>query len=946
MEALAPQDISEGVAACLVADTAKYGVVLKRNGQRVRVDLSPSGGRVQWVMASELLCERATPTPTSGGVATAEPDVEPGAPPSAPTHGLGAQPEPTPQLELGTGAEPEPQTDDEIQKDASASKSQQLLSLQPEPEPEPEPEMQLEMEPQRRPQPQPQPSHGAVDVTQKRTVSWGAPDVRSVPGRSDPSAQSHGPLSTGATDEGDRSGENVDFMAVLMAQGLSPQRFDLTPSPRAPLLAPAVPPSSPSAAAAAGAAEEEEDPTCMLLHVRAVGGALGGALEHEPTLVKQFGQFSEPQRQADESTGGAGLERKKKKKKKKAPAPGTALAPVEPGKKKKPKKPAGATWEDMSKRSFSPAKQKQTRSPQLTPQPAPALHVAASAPKPALLTEEIVQPHLLLPETPPTEIDAAPAVTHLPPPIPSSAPPVVPAAQLGDEDAVVAPGHETAAPTANAAAMGRNCSNTGGKRRYDTLTVTALEGACEEFVATLDSALPSVALELRLWRDELAAPAAASADLPYTIQRLEQPRCIMERLKNELIEREQEALLQIIRESPSWDAGVAGAVRRSGNLWFQSETDEDGDSDDLRNEMLCLSRRVGCFARPDFRQRWKRRYFVLTAAWFEFYREMEDEFGHGKKLERVCRRRVSTIKTVANAGGAREGGEARGLLSSVDSMLQLRITDDDGFLQTWCLTAESPASAAEWLAQIQQACTEATVETSELQAGLRQYSKEQGLVKYEIVSRLDDILAFATDHQLLDATKHSPAAVFAQFQAHHTMARGSDGGGMAAMTDQEREQAEDELGQAFTVLRSTVDCFVEREVLQPKALALQMVMRCCETQAAAAAVALSDKIDRLVSVPQSSAIFDIRPKFQSPSDWGAAVQALQQLDALTVEAADWLLPSEAADIILAMLRALPAAGRWLRRRQLARVPQLYSCRRVLYPIYSTMCTVRVGKVVQ
>jgi hypothetical protein len=69
MTTLAPQDVAEGMTVCLAADRTQRGVVLKRSGQRVRVDLTSSGGRVQWVTASDLLrTAAATAAPATATV--------------------------------------------------------------------------------------------------------------------------------------------------------------------------------------------------------------------------------------------------------------------------------------------------------------------------------------------------------------------------------------------------------------------------------------------------------------------------------------------------------------------------------------------------------------------------------------------------------------------------------------------------------------------------------------------------------------------------------------------------------------------------------------------------------------------------------------------------------------------------------------------------------------
>ena len=266
---------------------------------------------------------------------------------------------------------------------------------------------------------------------------------------------------------------------------------------------------------------------------------------------------------------------------------------------------------------------------------------------------------------------------------------------------------------------------------------------------------------------------------------------------------------------------------------------------------------------------------MLTDEWLEFYREMEDEFGRGRKLERVSRCRVSAIK----AQVASRAGETC-------FELQILVLDSDGdkVYQTWCLSSESVASSAKWQSAIEEARRSSATRMAPLRTSLREYSDGEGFATSEIIQVLDTILEFAADYSMLTS---NPADVFSCYCSHKA--------GNLPQAQSAQEESEDELGRAFTLLREAVDSFVEDAVLQPRALAMSFVRRCCETGAASSAGAVFEKVLLLQDVPQESALFDIKPKFVSPSDWHAAVMALRELD---TGADEWLLPSEAAAVVL------------------------------------------------
>eukprot|EP01046_Picozoa_sp_COSAG06_P036786 COSAG06_NODE_4089_length_4586_cov_52.994874_2_plen_49_part_01 len=47
-----PEDIVEGASVALATDSTQIGVVLKRQGKRVRIDFSGTGGKASaWVVA-------------------------------------------------------------------------------------------------------------------------------------------------------------------------------------------------------------------------------------------------------------------------------------------------------------------------------------------------------------------------------------------------------------------------------------------------------------------------------------------------------------------------------------------------------------------------------------------------------------------------------------------------------------------------------------------------------------------------------------------------------------------------------------------------------------------------------------------------------------------------------------------------------------------------------
>ena len=108
-----------------------------------------------------------------------------------------------------------------------------------------------------------------------------------------------------------------------------------------------------------------------------------------------------------------------------------------------------------------------------------------------------------------------------------------------------------------------------------------------------------------------------------------------------------------------------------------------------------------------------------------------------------------------------------------------------------------------WVAEFEKAKTQSTTGSVELREALRVYSDTQGFGKDEIVTRMDKIVGFAKDRGMLSSTA---AEVFEQFKA--------DAAYDPRLEQQQRN--EDELGQAFSILRQAVDSFVEAEVLNPQ----------------------------------------------------------------------------------------------------------------------------------
>ena len=292
--------------------------------------------------------------------------------------------------------------------------------------------------------------------------------------------------------------------------------------------------------------------------------------------------------------------------------------------------------------------------------------------------------------------------------------------------------------------------------------------------------------------------------------------------------------------------------------------DDEPDVEDIPGRVRELVRRSGVAGGAALRQRWKRRYLVLTEDWVEFYREVERKgvVGVGsKKLDRVLRERVSAVWQVTAAEDF--------------SHFTLFVKDE-----VWTLSAESSESAQAWLAEFERAQTQSKTGSVELRAKLKEFSHAQDFGKDEVLTRMDQIVDFAKDRGMLSQ------AAGEVLDAYRT-----DKDYDAKLEQEERNQ--DDLGRAFTLLRQAVDTFVEGEVLNPQAAAMRIVRESVEAGCAYKAAAVLDRVDAYIDEPQSAPFFEIKEKFHSPSSWDAAVKCLQQLD---VE--DWPLPLAAAGIIM------------------------------------------------
>ena len=400
---------------------------------------------------------------------------------------------------------------------------------------------------------------------------------------------------------------------------------------------------------------------------------------------------------------------------------------------------------------------------------------------------------------------------------------------------------------------------------------------------------------LNNWRDQLGRPVETAEVDVAELQQL------MEKIKDTVVGLKQEDLLRSIRASPAW-ASDAALQLRSGNLWLQADTDDNDPDADMPSQVAALIRRSGVAGGGALRQRWKRRYFVLSEDWLEFYREVETK-GLGKRLERICRERTSAVKETAPTED-----------SCQFELLVKR--SKTGELQTWTLASESAESVDAWLACFKQARTSSQSGAVELQQKLKAFSHAQGFGKDEVIARIDKLVDFASDRNMLDS---SPAEVLKAF---------ADDPDYDPLVGQNL-RAEDELGadlrrvssfalallhvhwmlssgRAFTLLRAAVDRFVEAETLNPSRESLDLVRFKIEATGLPRAAAISAKVEALQHEPQSSPVFEIKPKFISPSDWAAAVNCMQALDRAQD---DWPLPSVAAQVIQSVVDSIFATFR-------------------------------------
>ena len=418
------------------------------------------------------------------------------------------------------------------------------------------------------------------------------------------------------------------------------------------------------------------------------------------------------------------------------------------------------------------------------------------------------------------------------------------------------------------------------ERQLDfSLTMKSMAQECQEWwqeYARLNPAA-EVVVGLQEWRDTLAFSEDEMRALVLSdgIRVLERPRELMEKMKDTIVQLKQEDLLNTIRSSPMWASQSAGNVPlRSGNVWLQDGADdEQPDVNDMPGRVRELIRRSGVSGGSALRQRWKRRYLVLSEDWVEFYREVERRgaVGQGsKKLDRILKERVSSVYDVAVAED----------LSHFTLFVR-------GHTCAWTLSAESPESVQAWVADFEKAKTQSRTGSVELRESLRVFSEQQGFGKDEIITRMDKIVGFAKDRGMLGS---SASEVFGQFKADAAY---------DPMIEQQ-QRTEDELGQAFTVLRQAVDKFVEEEVLNPQAAAMRLIRQSVEASSAHKVAAVMERVTHYKDEPQPGDIFQIPQKFVSPSNWAPAVQVLQAFDGSD----DWPLPSAAAEMVRKTVNAI------------------------------------------
>jgi hypothetical protein len=377
----------------------------------------------------------------------------------------------------------------------------------------------------------------------------------------------------------------------------------------------------------------------------------------------------------------------------------------------------------------------------------------------------------------------------------------------------------------------------------DSSVVAKIEAVCEEALAAAVAEGAPCTATLDAWRRDVETDmgAALYKDRRAANESADRPRMMMDELKQEVLGRRQEDMLALIRASPAWGY-EQGSIGKTGNMRIHDSSAAAAGSSEMMHDHTAVGTSAADALGPRMEQvlskvggdmaeslqRWRERYIVLTPGTLECYRK-----GDGSEATGTPR-----------AAAARRGGLA-GLERTLSRKLADVVNVKLHVVSTSAALLDSSSSAA-----AEEAEPSPFFEVT--------FRNEQDAFKMDVLCIHADSPAEA-DAWIAQINELRVGAL------HSTL-----------VEDEERTQRLlDELEEAFNELNAAMAPWLERKALFPAALRVEE--QTCHVLNVSLCEAFAAKQTKLRAEPQSSTMWDIKPKYQSDTGWQDAITALNRM---------------------------------------------------------------------
>ena len=375
----------------------------------------------------------------------------------------------------------------------------------------------------------------------------------------------------------------------------------------------------------------------------------------------------------------------------------------------------------------------------------------------------------------------------------------------------------------------------------DASVVQNIEAVCEEALAAATAAGAPCVHTLDAWLADVEADGGAAMfkDRRAANESADRPRGLMDEMKQEVLARRQEDMLALIRASPAWGY-EQGSIGKTGNMRIHDSSAAAAGSSEMVHDHMAAGTSAADALGPRMqqvlakvggdlavaRQRWRERYIVLTPGTLECYRK-----GDGSE-----------------AGGT---PRARRGAAGLERTLSRQLAD---VVNVKMHIVRSAAEAMDYN-----------------QPGPDDAEEAVPSAYFEVTFRnLHD--SFKMDVLCIQAD--SAAEAEAWIGSINELRVGA--GESTLAEDEERSQRMlDELEEAFDELNKSIAPWLEKKALFPDALRVEE--KACFVLNEAFCEAFAAKQAKLRSEPQSSAMWDIKPKYQSDTGWKDAIDALNRM---------------------------------------------------------------------